>query len=432
MLVLGIPAGRATKLRSTLLLFASSVKVKLSPTASLQERPWTIKMSNRMKVSRILTRDFILVFSAQFTLSSAFNSLLPTIPIYLAQQGATEREIGIMVGAVNVASLVLRPLVGRGLVRTPEKTFMEIGAILFVLTSMAYLFAPPFWPLLIVRILQGVGVAFFYTSSVTFVTTITPQDHRAQSLGYFYLAFNFAFALAPSFGIFVMNSFNFTILFLFCGALSLGALLLTFQLPGRQADHPQETSFRLSSFVSIPSLPSAAVSFLAHFIWGALTTFIPLYAIQQGIENPGFFFGAYAATLILGRVLGGRAFELYNREKIILPCLSFNILAMMILLFSKTLPMILLVAFVWGAGNSFLFPSLAAYTLERVTASPGLAMATLNAVGDLGVGLGSIIMGFVLQASSYRTMFLCLAFTAVINVFYFRFLVRKTKARVES
>ena len=46
-------------------------------------------------------------------------------------------------------------------------------------------------------------------------------------------------------------------------------------------------------------------------------------------------------------------------------------------------------------------------------------MATFNAMGDLGAGLGSIIMGFVLQISSYRTMFLCLVFTAIINVVLF-------------
>ena len=381
-----------------------------------------------MEVSKLLTRDFLLVFSAQFTLSCTFNCLLPTIPIYLAQQGSTEKEIGVLVGAINVASLALRPLVGRGLVRTPEKTFMETGAVLFVLTSIGYLFAPPFWPLLMVRILQGVGMAFFYTSSVTFVTTITPEAHRAQSLGYFYLAFNFAFALAPSFGIFVMDSFNFTILLLFCIGLSLGALLLTFQLPGRRVDSSQESSSGLRSFVSIQSLPTAVVSFLAHFNWGALTAFIPLYAIHQGVGNPGFFFAAYAATLILGRAMGGKVFELYRHEKIILPCLIFNILTMMILVLSKTLPMMILVAFVWGAGNAFLFPSLVAYTLERVTSSRGLAMSTFNAVGDLGVGLGSIIMGFVLQASSYRTMFLCLTSVAVINVFYFYSLLRTTKA----
>jgi MFS family permease len=225
-----------------------------------------------------------------------------------------------------------------------------------------------------------------------------------------------------------MDSFNFTILLLFCIGLSLGALLLTFQLPGRRPDSPQESSSGLRSFVSIQSLPTAVVSFLTHFNWGALTAFIPLYAIHQGVGNPGFFFAAYAATLILGRAMGGRVFELYRHEKIILPCLIFNILTMMILVLSKTLPMMILVAFVWGAGNAFLFPSLVAYTLERVTSSRGLAMSTFNAVGDLGVGLGSIIMGFVLQASSYRTMFLCLTSVAVINVFYFYSLLRTTKA----
>ena len=58
-----------------------------------------------MEVSKLLTRDFLLVFSAQFTLSVTFNALLPTIPIYLAHQGSTEEDIGILVGVINVACL---------------------------------------------------------------------------------------------------------------------------------------------------------------------------------------------------------------------------------------------------------------------------------------------------------------------------------------
>jgi len=42
-------------------------------------------------------------------------------------------------------------------------------------------------------------------------------------------------------------------------------------------------------------------------IWGALTAFFPLYAIQNGVANPGFFFAAYAFVLILGRALGARS-----------------------------------------------------------------------------------------------------------------------------
>jgi len=42
--------------------------------------------------------------------------------------------------------LVLRPVIGKTLSRIPEKKFMLAGAILSVVTSIAYIFTPPFWP----------------------------------------------------------------------------------------------------------------------------------------------------------------------------------------------------------------------------------------------------------------------------------------------
>jgi len=234
--------------------------------------------------------------------------------------------------------------------------------------------------------------------------------------------------VAPSVGMFIINAFDFTVLFLFCTALSLGCLLLTSRLPKGEVDPPPDSSFRLTSFISVESLPIGGVSFLAHILWGALTTFVPLYAVDHGIENPGYFFGAYAGTMILGRILGGRILDLYSRPRIILPCLGFHLLGMIILIFSKTLPMLLLVAAVWGTGSAFLFPALVAYMLERTSASRGLAMATFTAVGDLGVGLGSVIMGGVLRVSSYPVMFLCVAVAAILNIFYFYLLMRRTKA----
>jgi len=377
----------------------------------------------------MFTRDFVLAFCPQFTLSVTSNVLLPTLPIYLSRLGSTEEEIGILVGAISITALIFRPLVGRALLTTPEKTLMWIGALLFSFSSAAYLWAPPFWPLLTVRVLQGIGMAFFYTSSIALATRITPEAHRAQGLGYFFLAFNFAFALGPMVGMFIINSFDFTVLFLFCTALSLSSLLLTSRLEKSTIDPPHDSSFRLESFISVESLPIAGVSFLAHFIWGALTTFVPLYALNHGIQNPGYFFGAYATTMILGRVLGGKILDTPSRPRIILFCLSFHVLGMIILIFSKTLPMLILVAAVWGMGSAFLVPALAAYMLERITSSPGFAMATFSAMGDLGAGLGSVIMGGVLQLSSYPVMFLCVAVTTVLNVAYFCSLVRWTKAK---
>jgi MFS family permease len=73
------------------------------------------------KVPKIFTRDFILTFLAQFAFVSVFFILIPTIPIYLQELGATKAEIGILIGVFGFFSLVLRPLVGRSLIRISEK-----------------------------------------------------------------------------------------------------------------------------------------------------------------------------------------------------------------------------------------------------------------------------------------------------------------------
>jgi len=381
-----------------------------------------------MANQKILTRDFILCFSAQFTFTSVFHILIPTLPIYLSRLGSTEAEIGVLIGSLFVSSLILRPFVGRGLVKIPERHFMIAGAVIFALASVAYIFAPPFWPFLFVRFFQGIGIALFYTASSTFIANISPEAHRGQSLSYFYLAFNISFALAPSIGMFLINAFTFNILFLLCLGISLSSLLLTTRLRKRPMEPVEDPSKQDEPFFSRETIPPAIMAFLAHIIWGALTAFFPLYAIQNDVANPGFFFAAYAIVLILGRALGARILDLYSREKIILPCLTTYIISMIVLAYSKNLSMFILVAVIWGSGNAFLMPTLVAYALDRAVSSPGTVMGTYTAISDLGVALGPIIMGVILRFTSYPTMFLCLALVGVANVSYFYFFVRKGKS----
>jgi MFS family permease len=302
---------------------------------------------------------------------------------------------------------------------------MITGSLLYALASLAYLLAPPFWPLLIVRVFQGIGFAFFHTASFTLIANISPETHRGQSLSYFYLANSISGALGPSVGIFLINHFSFTVLFLACSGLSFCSLFITYRLGGRQVVPLQDSSIDDGFLLSRKALPPSVISSLSLFVWGALTAFFPLYAINQGVANPGLFFTTIAIMLILGRALGGKILDVYSREKVILPCLFIYILSMVILTFSKTLPMFLLVAAIWGIGNAFLVPALMAYILDRVGPSVGPAMGTLTGISDLGLTLGPVIMGIIIQSTSYPIMFLCLALVGIINLNYFYFFVRK-------
>ena len=370
-------------------------------------------------IGKILTRDFTLCFLTQFAFTFAAFSLIPALPIYLSRMGSTEVEIGVLIGSFAVSSLVLRPIVGRSLVRIPEKSFMMAGAVFFAFGSVAYLFAPPFWPFFFVRILQGIGFACFSTASFTFIANISPEGRRGQSLGYFILAFTLSGALAPPLAMLLINRYGFTHLFLVCLGLSICSLFIAYKLRKREAPPFQASSSNEGFLLSRKALQPSIMSFFPFFIWGALTTFFPIYAIDHGMANPGLFFSTVAVVLILGRVLGGRILDVYSRERIIMPCIAPFIISMVILAFSKTLPMFILVAVIYGLGPAFLIPALMAYALDR-GGSPGPAMATFHAISDLGLSLGPAMMGIVVHSTSYPIMFLCLALTGMIGLVYFK------------
>jgi MFS family permease len=376
-------------------------------------------------IRKILTRDFILGFISQFAFSIAYHILYPTLPIYLSRFGSTEIEIGVLIGILGASSLVFRPFVGRALLRVPEKRFMIGGAILFVFTFVAYLFALPFWPLFIVRVFQGIGVAFFYTAALTFISNISPEAHRGQSVSYYLLAVNISLAVSPSLGMLIINRFSFTFLFLICLGLSLSSLFVTSKLGKRQGVPLEDPRASDGFLLSRKALPSSISSFFFHLTWGALVAFFPIYAINHGVANPGVFFTAVALVLILGRALGGRVLDLYSRERVILPCIIACFISMAILAFSESLPMFILVAVIWGGGHAFLFPSLLVYATEGIGSSRGPAMGTFSGLSDLGMSLGPVIMGVIIHLTSYPTMFLCLALAGVINFNYFYFFVRK-------
>ena len=377
---------------------------------------------------KIWTRDFSAIFVAQVVFSCGYCILIPTLPIYLLKGGSTEVQIGVLIGTSGIASLLVRPFVGRALLKVSEKSFIMVGALLFSIGSVGYIFASSFGLLLMVRVIQGVGSAFIFTAAVTWVANTSPGNRLGQSLAYYYLAFNIAFALIPSFGMFLINAYSFTVLFWVATGLTLGYLCIVAKLGRRPVDPTTQEDVKKGPLISREALPTAVVAMICSMHWGALTAFFPLYALSHGVSNPGLFFSAFAVMIISSRALGGRLLDLHSRDRVILPCLTTVIIAMIILVFSKTLPMFIVVGLVWGIGHAFVFPALAAWTLDRA-GSPGPTMATFSALDELGTGLGSVVAGVILRLSGYPAMFLCLAVLGILNIVYFYFFVRKKEKK---
>lgn len=382
--------------------------------------------SNGHAVRNILNRDYLLSFFAYFFSLAAYFALYPTIPIFLAKSGANDREIGTLIGILGASSLGSRFLVGGALTRYSAKSVMMFGTLLFALTLLASIVFPPFWPFLTLRFLQGIAYACLSTAAVTYAVSIIPAAYRGQGLGYFLLAPSFGLATGPSFGMFLVNHFSFAGLFLACTLLSVCSFFFSWKLKKQKITRPDDpVSSHNALFFEWKIMVPAVTNALQFFVWGAFVAFFPLYAVQCGVKNPGYFFTANAAMLIAGRILGGRILKTQNKEKVILIFLFTATIAMVILSFSRTLPMFIFVGLLWGVGAAFLTPTILAYALDYSGSSSGTALGTYQAFQDLGMSLGPMAIGVIIPFTGYRMMFLCLTLICFIDVMYFQFYVRK-------
>jgi predicted MFS family arabinose efflux permease len=368
---------------------------------------------------RLINRNFILAFCAQLSLMSVYQLLIPTLPLYLKRLGSTEIEVGLLVGTMGIASVFARPIVGKLLSKTGARFFMLMGASLYIAASAAYLIAPPFWPLLFIRILHGAAFGFFHTASTTYVVNVTEPTYRARALAYFALTMNFAGTIAPPLGVVLLNRYGSPYLFLTCTAVSVCIVLFTSTLGLSTSETPENNPEHKASLFSKGAIPHSVVGFMALWVWASMTTFYPIFATKQGVANPGLFFTTMAITLIISRIVGGRILDMVDRRILVLCCLATSIVAMIVLSLSRSQPMFLFSAIIWSSGHAFLLPSLMTLAIERSGSPASSVVATVYSISDVGVFSGPLVMGVVIHYSNYPLMFLCLSFVGFVNLIYF-------------
>lgn len=386
-------------------------------------------MYNARPGQKVLSPDFVRGFFTLFVFLAAYHSLTPTLPLYLAQMGCSEREIGVLVGVGAIACLVSRLVVGEAVVRYSEKSVMVAGALFSALSFLAYVVLAPFWPLFLARFLQGLAFACVDTAVLAFVVRATPERYRGQALGYALVASPLAMAIAASLGVFLSDRYGYTFLFVACIVLSLCSLLFALTVKGRGKDDRGTATVSASGsrFIDPRVVAPAIVTFLNYFAGGALFTFIPLYGVERGVANPGFFFTAVAVMLFGGRIFGGRVLVADKNKTIPVFLLVFAI-ALAILSFSGTLFMFVLVGLLWGGALAFFVPASMAYALEYADSSKGTALGTYQMFMDFGLAVGPVVMGMIVPCTGYPLMFLCLALIALLDLVYFQFYVRGRKA----
>src|SRR5262249_11432978 len=128
--------------------------------------------------ARLLTPAFALLWAASFCVFLSFYLLLPVLPLYAAGLGIGDYAIGLVIGVFALASMVLKPWAGWVLDWRGRRGVLVAGAVLFALACVLYPATRSALPLLLVRVVHGVGMGLFPTAAVAIVTDLAPAARR--------------------------------------------------------------------------------------------------------------------------------------------------------------------------------------------------------------------------------------------------------------
>nr|WP_263323539.1 MFS transporter [Neobacillus sp. Marseille-Q6967] len=373
-------------------------------------------------MERLWTKSFILITVGMLFLFTGFYMLLPTLPLFIKHLGGNEGQVGLVVGAFMLSAVIFRPMIGVLLDRFGRRPFIVWGLLIFTLSMYLYSWVGGIVVLIGIRILQGMSWAVSTTAIFTAITDIIPAARRGEGMGWFSTAMTLAMAIGPMFGIWVIENLSYNALFLFAVGLSAIALFLMYIV--KMPFQPQSYSRRIELFEK-SVLPVTVSVFFLNFAYGGISAFVPLLTNSIKV-NSGAFFLVYAATLVLSRPIAGKLSDRYGEKFVIIPALVITTSALITLSFSTGLFGVIGSAILYGIGFGSAQPAFQAATIrlahpERI----GVANASLLTATDLGIGLGSIVLGWVSQYTSYQIVFTVSAVSVVISLLMFTFLVKR-------
>jgi MFS family permease len=374
------------------------------------------------RMERIWTKSFIQMTLGMLILFTGFYLLLPTMPLFIKEMGGNESQVGLAVGVFTLTAVVFRPIVGGLLDRYGRRPFMIWGLLFFILSMYLYDWVGTMAILLALRVLHGASWALSTTAVSTAITDIIPASRRGEGMGWFGMAMTVAMAIGPMLGIWVLENSSFHGLFLLATGLSAAALLLVFST--RIPFNPQTTNRKIVLFER-SVLPVTAVLFFVAVAYGGITTFLPLFGDSIQV-NSGTFFLVYAVSLTLARPVAGRLSDRFGEAYVILPALIVTALSLVVLSFSNGLIGVIVAAVLYGIGFGSAQPALQAANLTLAPPDKrGVASASFMTAFDLGIGLGSIILGWVAQYTGYKVVFIVCAVSVFVSAGVFMLFVNR-------
>lgn len=364
---------------------------------------------------RLVTPRFAIVTAASLAYFAGTGMLLSTLPRYVEDVlGGSGVAVGVVVGAFSLSAAVLRPFAGRLGDRRGRRLLMVGGSIVLGLSIAAYALVDALVPLVLLRIVSGVGEAAVFVGAATAIQDMAPESRRGEAASYFSVAVYGGLAGGPPLGEWLLRTQGFDDVWLWAAAVTLvGAVLGWFTPVGALSPKPVGRQRVLHP----AGLGPGSVLGLSLTGFAAFSGFLALYVDELGLGDAGPLFALYGVLILVIRVVGARIPDRFGPARtaqVAIACIGVGTLLMAVL---RTMPGLVVGTIVFSIGMSLQMPAMTALVMDAAPAHErSQAMATFSVFFDLSQGVGVLLLGAVVAlfdegaAFATATLFAAAAF----------------------
>ncbi|MEO0376757.1 MAG: MFS transporter [Cyanobacteria bacterium P01_A01_bin.17] len=357
-------------------------------------------------------RSLVVLLISGFCFWASLGSQLPTLPLYIGDLGATEQQLGVVMGAFALGLLGSRAWLGRMADQRSRKVVLQIGLMVAAIAPLLYLGVKTLPILFAVRAFHGVSLAAFTTAYTALVVDLSPREQRGELIGYMSLINPIGVMLGPTVGGLLQAWAGYLPLFLLASGLAIFGLLAASTIDeGLAQGESKPQVSKKQKFWGLLQAPRlkipATVMLLIGLTFGTLSTFVPLLIRETAVDlNAGLFYSVAAIASFVIRVLTGKASDRLGRGRFISMSLGCYGLAMILLWLAHTELTFLLAGIFQGCGSGTLIPMIAALMADRSEPHERARVLSLCISGfDVGIALAGPCLGTVATLVGIRPMF---------------------------
>lgn len=368
-----------------------------------------------------------------FAILSSTMSKTPVLPLFAKDYlHVGDSVLGFIAAASTVVGIIVSLPAGALSDVLGRRTVLLVAMFVFASAPVLYLFVNSAEALVAVRLYHGLATAIFGPVALAYVADLTRQ-RRAERMGWYSSATLLGRSVAPMLGgVLILVSYH--AVYVGCAVAGTLALALALWLP--RVPRPSSPD----SVCNTPSLRSCLVQVgdglrvvgrnrailttgvteaLQYLAFGAVETFLPLYAKSKGISEwqIGIIFGAQIITLALTKPLSGRQSDRLGRRAVIAAGLGLNAVALVGLTVYPTFWGFLVGATLFGLAMSVVTASTSALVADVSRAHHyGTSLGVLSTIMDVGHASGPVVAGLMIPLLAYAATYRALAVLMVVAV----------------